>query len=134
MYTFGTITKFCISLNLLSLVACTFVGAQKMGKVMKYLHNKFQILTQTHKIVSCLMYFQCTHNCSSSHFGMMMSYDVAGGGPMEAPIVDLSVPALKLFQSHLVYSLWLSHCSCCCVHCVVRGGWKEAGITWGKTN
>ncbi len=39
---------------------------------------------------------------SSSHFGMMMSYDVTGGGPMEAPIVDLSVPALKLFQSHLV--------------------------------
>ncbi len=71
-----------------------------MGKVMKYLHNKFQILTQTHKIDSCLTYFQCTH--SSSHLGMMMSYNVTGGGPMEVPIVDLSVPALKLFQSHLV--------------------------------
>ena len=31
-----------------------------------------------------------------------MSYDVTGGGPMEAPRVELSVPALKLFQSHLV--------------------------------
>ncbi len=72
-----------------------------MGKVMKYLQNKFQILTQTYKIVSCLTYF-LMYTYSSSHFGMMMSYDVTGGGPMEAPIVDLSVPALKLFQSHLV--------------------------------
>ncbi len=31
-----------------------------------------------------------------------MSYDVTGGGPMEAPIVKLSVPALKLIQSHFV--------------------------------
>ncbi len=35
---------------------------------------------------------KCTHY-SSSHFGMMM---FTGGGPMEAPIVELSaVPALK---------------------------------------
>ncbi len=39
---------------------------------------------------------------SNSHFGIMMSYDVTGGGPMETPIVELSVPALKLIQSHLV--------------------------------
>ena len=39
---------------------------------------------------------------SSSHFGMMMSYNVTGGGPLEAPIVELSVPALKLIQTHLV--------------------------------
>ncbi len=26
---------------------------------------------------------------------VMMSYEVTGGGPMEAPIVELSVPALK---------------------------------------
>ena len=46
---------------------------------------------------------------------MMMSYDVTGGGPMEAPIVELSVPALKLIQSDIhksvknqkFYSLWL---------------------------
>ena len=38
----------------------------------------------------------------STHFGMMMSYDVTGGGPMEAPIVELSVPTLKLIQSHFV--------------------------------
>ncbi len=35
---------------------------------------------------------------SGSHLGMMMSYDVTGGGPMEAPIVELSVPVLKLIQ------------------------------------
>ena len=72
-----------------------------MCKVMKYLHNKFQILTQTYKIVPCLTYFPL-YTYSSSHFGMMMSYDVTGGGPLEAPIVELSVPALKLIQSHLV--------------------------------
>ncbi len=69
-----------------------------MCKVIKYLHNKFQILTQ---IVPCLTYFPM-YTYSSSHFGMMMSYDVTGGGPLEAPIVELSVPALKLIQSHLV--------------------------------
>ena len=41
---------------------------------------------------------------SSSHFGMMMSYDVTGGGPLEAPIVELSVPALKLIQSFRRYT------------------------------
>ena len=58
-------------------------------------------LTQTYKIVPCLTYF-LMYTYSSSHFGMMMSYDVTGGGPLEAPIVELSVPALKLIQSHLV--------------------------------
>ncbi len=43
------------------------------------------------------MYTYC-----SSPLGVMMSYDVTGGGPMEAPRVELLVPALKLFQSHLV--------------------------------
>ncbi len=33
---------------------------------------------------------------------LVMSYDITGGGPIEAPIVELSVPALKLIQSHLV--------------------------------
>ncbi len=62
---------------------------------MKYLHNKFQILTR--KIVSCLTYFQCTHILAA-----IWNDDVTGGGPMEAPIFELSVPALKLIQSHLV--------------------------------
>ncbi len=33
---------------------------------------------------------------------MMMSYDVTGGWPVEAPTVDLSVPVLKLIQSNLL--------------------------------
>ncbi len=33
-----------------------------------------------------------------------MSYDVTGGGPLEAPIVELSVPALKLIQSFRRYT------------------------------
>ena len=44
-----------------------------------------------------------------------MSYDVTGGGPLEAPIVDLSVPALKLIHKNVkkqkFYSLWLLHCT-----------------------
>ncbi len=35
------------------------------------------------------------YTSSDSHFMLMMSYDVTGGGPMEAAIVELSVPALK---------------------------------------
>ena len=62
-----------------------------MCKVMMYLHNK--CLSFMPNIFSMYTY-------SSSHFGMMMSYDVTGGGPLEAPleapIVELSVPALKL--------------------------------------
>ncbi len=43
--------------------------------------------------------FSSVHiNFSGSHLGMMMSYDVTGGGPMEAPIVELSVPVLKLIR------------------------------------
>ncbi len=55
----------------------------------------------TRTVVPCLTYFPM-YTYSSSHFGMMMSYNVTGGGPLEAPIVELSVPALKLIQSHLV--------------------------------
>ncbi len=35
------------------------------------------------------------YTSSDSHFIVMMSYDVTGDGPMEAPIIELSVPALK---------------------------------------
>ncbi len=66
---------------------------------MIYLHNKFQILTK-HNYNMPNIFSMYTY--SSSQFGLMMSYDVSGGGPMEAPIVELSVPALKLIQSHLV--------------------------------
>ena len=41
-----------------------------------------------------LTYFR-KYTSSDSHFILMMSCDVTGGGPMEAPIVELSVPALK---------------------------------------
>ncbi len=33
---------------------------------------------------------------------MMMQYDVTGGGPMEASVVELSVPVLKLLISLLL--------------------------------
>ena len=39
---------------------------------------------------------------SSSHFRMMMSYDVTGGGPMEVPIVEFQYTStqITLIQSH----------------------------------
>ncbi len=63
--------------------AYTSAGAQQLCKALKYIHPKFQILTQRNK---------------RSHIVMMMSYDVTGGGPVEAPTVDLSVPVLKLIH------------------------------------
>ncbi len=65
-----------------------------MSNILRYIHNKFQILTQTNKLLLFLTYFR-RYTSSDSHFIVMMSYDVTGGGPMEAPIVELSVPALK---------------------------------------
>ncbi len=81
-----------ISQNLL--VAQTSVEAQKMSNILKLIHNKFQILTQTNKLLLFLTYFR-RYTSSDSHFILMMSYDVTGGCLMEAPIVELSVPALK---------------------------------------
>ena len=64
-----------------------------------------------------------------------MSYDVTGGGPMEAPIVVLSVPALKLIQSHLdihknvksstlfgCCTVHINHCVGVEVSCGMQGG------------
>ncbi len=58
---------------------------------------------------------------SSSHFGMMMSYDVTGGGPMEAPIfstctqidpITFSLEDIhKNVKNQKFYSLWLLHCN-----------------------
>ncbi len=62
------------------------------------MHNKFQILTQTNTLLLFLTYFR-RYTFSDSHFILMMSYDVTGGGPMEAPIVELSVPTLKYIIS-----------------------------------
>ena len=63
------------------------------------MHNKFQILTQTNKLLLFLTYFWKYFWKYTSHFILMMSCDVTGdvtgGGPMKAPIVELSVPALK---------------------------------------
>ncbi len=65
-----------------------------MSNILRYMHNKFQILTQTNKLLLFLTYFR-KYTSLDSHFILMMSCDVTGGGPMEAPIVELSVPALK---------------------------------------
>ncbi len=48
----------------------------------------------------------------------VINYDVTGGGPMEAPIVELSVPSCTQIDSTLEdihknvknHSLWLLHC------------------------
>ncbi len=54
-----------------------------------------------------------------------MSYDVTGGGPMEAPIIELSVCTQidpitfsledihKSVKNQKFYSLWLLHCMYC---------------------
>ncbi len=68
-----------------------------MSNMLRYMHNKFQILTQTNqtnKLLLFLIYFR-KYTSSDSRFILMMSCDVTGGGPMEAPIVELLVPALK---------------------------------------
>ncbi len=54
-----------------------------MSNILRYMHNKF------------LTYFR-KYTSSDSHFILMMSCDVTGGGPMEAPIVELSVISLLL--------------------------------------
>ena len=74
----------------LTIVAQTSVEAQKLSNI----HIKFQILTQTNKLLLFLTYFR-KYTSSDSHFILMMSCDVTGGGPMEAPIVKLSVPILN---------------------------------------
>ncbi len=74
------------------MVAQTSVEAQKLSNILKFMHNKFQILTQRNRLLLFLTDFR-RYTSSDSHFMLMMSYDVTGGGPMEAPIVELSVPA-----------------------------------------
>ncbi len=59
------------------------------------MHNKFQILTQTNKLLLFLTYFW-RYTSSDSHFIVMMSYDITGGGPMEAPIVK------KIYDRHVL--------------------------------
>ena len=71
-----------------------------MSNILRYMHNKFQILTQTNKLLLFLTYFR-KYTSSDSHFILMMSCDVTGGGPMEVPIVELLVPALKYIISLL---------------------------------
>ena len=86
--TFTTIATHSASkphINFYSVVAQTSVEAQKMSNILRYMHNKFQILTQTNKL---LTYFR-KYTSSDSHFILMTSCDVTGDGPMEAPIVEL---------------------------------------------
>ncbi len=79
----------CISQNLL--VAKASAGAQKLLNIIKYTHQNFRkkkasFLSIPNIFSSVYIFWQ--------HLGMMMSYDITAGGPMEAPIVELSVPVL----------------------------------------
>ena len=73
-----------------------FRWSSKVELSTQVLAQKFQILTQTNRLVhACLTYFR-RYTFSGSHLGLMMSYNVTGGGPMEAPIVELSEPVLVI--------------------------------------
>ncbi len=85
------------------------------------MHNKFQILTQTNKLLLFLTYFR-KYTSSDSHFILMMSCDVTGGGPMEAPIVDL--------HSNRSYHFYFRRYATKCKKCVPKKNLLSLNV-WG---
>ncbi len=73
------------------------------------MHNKFQILTQRNRLLPFLTDFR-RYTSSDSHFMLMMSYDVTGGGPMEAAIVELSVYLHSNRSYHLYFRRYATKC------------------------